>query len=95
MGGRFYFAETGNLGVLEFSPTPEFSDHEYAHADFPDGSNCSSPYVVASGGELFDVQVYLKGFTPEILTVRVRKMTCRGRRRLYARWMTWATRCFS
>ena len=77
-GGKFYFAEAGNLGILEFSPAPEFSHHDYAHAEFPDGSICSRAYVVASGCELFDVQVYLKGFTPEILTVRVHRFDLSG-----------------
>ncbi|KAG2602428.1 hypothetical protein PVAP13_5KG678607 [Panicum virgatum] len=76
--GKFYFAEAGNLGILEFSPAPEFSHHDYAHAEFPDESNYSRAYVVASGGELFDVQVYLKGFTPEILTVRVHRFDLSG-----------------
>lgn len=29
IGGKFYFLEKGKLGVLEFSPAPEFSYHDY------------------------------------------------------------------
>ncbi|CAO2195495.1 unnamed protein product [Urochloa humidicola] len=73
-GGRFYFGETGKLGVIEFSPEPEFRYRDYTHAEYPDGSRCSRSILVASGdGELFDVEVYHKGITPEILTVRVYK----------------------
>ncbi|EEE55773.1 hypothetical protein OsJ_04331 [Oryza sativa Japonica Group] len=71
VNGRFYFADTGKLGVLEFTPSPEFSYLDYPHIEFPEGSNFAKSFLVASHGELFDVYVFFKGFTPEILAVRV------------------------
>ncbi|RLN04403.1 hypothetical protein C2845_PM13G15540 [Panicum miliaceum] len=38
--------------------------------EFPDGCNCLNEQLVESRGELFSVCICLKGFTPEILTVR-------------------------
>ncbi|PAN27191.1 hypothetical protein PAHAL_5G065300 [Panicum hallii] len=58
--GKFYFGETGKLGYID-RPCPEF----------PDGCNCLNEQLVESRGELFSVCICLKGFTPEILTVRV------------------------
>ncbi|KAL6616503.1 hypothetical protein ACP70R_038773 [Stipagrostis hirtigluma subsp. patula] len=76
--GKFYFLETGELGVIEFSPKPVFSNLDYPHAGFPDGSNCVDSTLVASRGELFVVNMFLKGFTPDILTVHVYKIDLSG-----------------
>ncbi|KAL6840305.1 hypothetical protein ACP4OV_030115 [Aristida adscensionis] len=58
VGGRFYFSETGQLGVIDFSsaPGPAFSYLDYPRVKFPDGSNCAWPHLVASRGELFEVE---------------------------------------
>ncbi|XP_025817773.1 probable F-box protein At1g44080 [Panicum hallii] len=68
------------LGVIDFSPaTPEFSYADRPCPEFPDGSNCLSELLVESRGELFSVYICLKGFTPEILTVRVYRIYLSGR----------------
>ncbi|KAK3162668.1 hypothetical protein QOZ80_1BG0092210 [Eleusine coracana subsp. coracana] len=72
LGGRFYFQETGQLGVLDFSPDPPaITFLRYPHAEFPDESSCADSRLVASETDLFEVNVFLKGFTPEILAARV------------------------
>ncbi|KAF8664051.1 hypothetical protein HU200_054958 [Digitaria exilis] len=69
--GKFYFQERG-LEAIDFSTgTPEFSRLEYRRVEFPEGSNICRDYMVESGGDLFFVYVFLKGYTPEIMTVRV------------------------
>lgn len=73
VGGKFYILEKGKLGVIDFSPAPEFSYHDYTPPEPVDGSGCCRSHVAASGGELFEVRIYHKGFTPEVLTVRVYK----------------------
>lgn len=79
VGGKFYFQETGKLGAIDFSTaTPEFSFVDYPQPALPDGSNCGRGYLVESRGELFDVYVCLKGFSPDILTVRVYKVDLSG-----------------
>lgn len=40
VGGKFYILEKGKLGVLEFSPAPEFSYHDYTPPAPVDGSGC-------------------------------------------------------
>ncbi|KAL6616506.1 hypothetical protein ACP70R_038776 [Stipagrostis hirtigluma subsp. patula] len=76
--GRFYFREAGKLGVVDFPPAstapPEFSYHGFPRVVFPDGSSCCRGYLVESHGEVFEVYVYLKGRTPEFLTVGVYKI---------------------
>ncbi|CAL4946266.1 unnamed protein product [Urochloa decumbens] len=79
VGGKFYFRETAKLGVIDFSPAaaaaPEFSFIDYhPRAEYPDGSNIRREYMIESQGELFFVYLYLKGYTPEIMTVRVYRM---------------------
>ncbi|CAO2195496.1 unnamed protein product [Urochloa humidicola] len=75
--GKFYFRETAKLGFIDFSPAaaPEISFMDYhPRAEYPDGSNISREYMVESRGELFFVYLYLNGYTPEIMTVRVYRM---------------------
>uniref|UniRef100_A0A0E0JRY0 KIB1-4 beta-propeller domain-containing protein n=1 Tax=Oryza punctata TaxID=4537 RepID=A0A0E0JRY0_ORYPU len=81
VNGKFYFADTGKLGVLEFTPSPEFIYLDYPHLEFPGGSNFRKSFLVASHGELFDVYVFFNGFTPEILAVRVCVIEMPGERR--------------
>ena len=50
---------------------PEISYMDRPSLEFPDGCNCINELLVGSRGELFSVHICLKGFTPEILTVRV------------------------
>ncbi|KAJ1286548.1 hypothetical protein BS78_03G360900, partial [Paspalum vaginatum] len=81
VGDRLYFQETGELGVIDLSATPpEFSfiSHPHPHPALPDGSNCGLGHLVESGGELFDVYVCHKGFSPDVLTVRVYRMDLTG-----------------
>ncbi|CAO1942545.1 unnamed protein product [Urochloa humidicola] len=82
MDGKFYFLPNGNrIGVIDFSPAaaPEFSYIDLPpQPEFPDGSNCCREQLVESHGELFDVYIYLKGFSPEILTVRVYRIDLSG-----------------
>ncbi|KAF0917716.1 hypothetical protein E2562_021216 [Oryza meyeriana var. granulata] len=80
VNGKFYFVETGKLGVLEFTPAPAFSYLEYPHLELPDGSNCGTSFLVSSHGELFEVHVFLKDFTTEILAVRVCRIDLSGER---------------
>uniref|UniRef100_A0A0E0CB82 KIB1-4 beta-propeller domain-containing protein n=1 Tax=Oryza meridionalis TaxID=40149 RepID=A0A0E0CB82_9ORYZ len=81
VGGRFYFVETGKLGVLEFTPSPEINYMDYPRLELPDGSNCGTSFLVAShGAELFEVHVFFKGFTMEILAVRVCAIDLSGER---------------
>ncbi|CAL4960099.1 unnamed protein product [Urochloa decumbens] len=76
VGGKFYFHETAKLGVIDFSTAaaPEFSFIDCPRVEFLDGSNICRDYMVESRGELFFVYLYLKGYTPEIMTVRVYRM---------------------
>ncbi|KAF8642726.1 hypothetical protein HU200_067106 [Digitaria exilis] len=69
--GKFYFQVCGKkLGFIDFSSaTPEFTFMDYPLVEFPEGSNCANNQLVASHGELYNVYIYLKEFTPEILTV--------------------------
>ncbi|CAO1944169.1 unnamed protein product [Urochloa humidicola] len=77
--GKFYFQEKVKLGVIDFSSAePQFSFIDYPCADFPEGSNCRREYTVESCGELFNVYIFLKGFTPEIMTVRVYRFDLSG-----------------
>jgi hypothetical protein len=77
--GKFYFKETAKLGVIDFSTaTPEFSYLEFPSAEFPDGSNIRRDYMVESRGELFFAVLFLKGFTPEVMTVRVYRVDLSG-----------------
>ncbi|KAF8664052.1 hypothetical protein HU200_054959 [Digitaria exilis] len=71
--GKFYFQVCGKkLGFIDFSSaTPEFTSMDYPLVEFPEGSNCVNNQLVASHGELYNVYIYLKEFTPEILTVCV------------------------
>jgi len=71
--GKLYFKETGNMGVIDFSPaTPEFSYLEkHQRTEFVDGSNICKEHLVESRGELFYVRIFLKGFTREIMAVRI------------------------
>ncbi|CAL4953363.1 unnamed protein product [Urochloa decumbens] len=72
--GKFYFRPNGNrMGVIDFSPAvPEFSYIDFPpQPEFPDGSNICNELLVESRGELYNVYVYLKEFSPEVLTVRV------------------------
>ncbi|CAO2182111.1 unnamed protein product [Urochloa humidicola] len=75
--GKFYFLPSGSrMGVIDFSPpaaaAPEFSYIGFPpQPEFPDGSNCCNEQLVESRGELFNVYIYLKEFSPEVLTVRV------------------------
>ncbi|KAF0917701.1 hypothetical protein E2562_021203 [Oryza meyeriana var. granulata] len=80
VNGKFYFVETGKLGVLEFTPALAFSYLEYPHLELPDGSNCGTSFLVSSHGELFEVHVFLKDFTTEILAVRVCRIDLSGER---------------
>ncbi|KAK3166173.1 hypothetical protein QOZ80_1AG0042380 [Eleusine coracana subsp. coracana] len=76
MGGKFYFQEKGKLGTIDFSSaTPEFSYLDYQPVDYPEGSNCFREFLLESQGDIFNVDVFCKGFNPaEILTVEVYKM---------------------
>lgn len=83
VGGKFYFEEMRGLGVIDFSSasssTPEFSYLEYPGIEFPAGANAFRTYLVESGGELFNVYVFIKGFiTPEILKVSVFRIDLPG-----------------
>ncbi|XP_052139907.1 uncharacterized protein LOC127758882 [Oryza glaberrima] len=80
VNGKFYFVETGKLGVLEFTPSPEISYLEYPHLELPDGSNWGTSFLASSHGELFEVHVFLRDFTPEVLAVRVYRIDLRGGR---------------
>lgn len=64
------------LGTIDFSSaTPEFSYLDYKIVDFPEGSNCFREFLLESQGEIFNVDVFCKGFNPaEILTVQVYRM---------------------
>nr|CAB3479057.1 unnamed protein product [Digitaria exilis] len=76
--GKFYFQERG-LEAIDFSTgTPEFSRLEYRRVEFPEGSNICRDYMVESGGELLFVYVFLKGYTPKIMAVRVYRFALPG-----------------
>ena len=78
--GKLYFKETGNMGVIDFSPaTPEFSYLEkHQRTEFVDGSNICKEHLVESRGELFYVRIFLKGFTREIMAVRIYQIDLSG-----------------
>ncbi|KAK3162665.1 hypothetical protein QOZ80_1BG0092180 [Eleusine coracana subsp. coracana] len=78
-GGKFYFQESKDLGVMDFSSkAPELSYMDYPPISYPEGSNCRRDFLVGSPGELYHVYIYLKGFTPEILTVHVYEIDVTG-----------------
>ncbi|KAF8664044.1 hypothetical protein HU200_054951 [Digitaria exilis] len=76
----FYFHETAaKLGAIDFSAaTPKFSFMDYQL--FPDGSNCTREYMMESRGELFSIYIFLKGFTSEIMMVKVSRIDPSGPR---------------
>ena len=80
VGGKFYFeAEAGKLGVVDLSQaTTELSFVDYPEPEFPEGCNCRRGHLVASRGELFDVHICHKEFSPEVLTVCVYKVHLSG-----------------
>ena len=80
VGGKFYFHEKPRkLGAVDLSQaTPELSFVDYQEPELPEGCNICRGHLVASRGELFDVQICHKEFSAEVLTVGVYRVHLSG-----------------